>query len=274
MIEAILALMFGLIAGSFMNVCIHRWPRGRSVVKPRSHCVRCRKMIAWYDNIPVASYVILGGKCRHCGRHISIRYPIVELVTGLLFFFFVWTYGPTAMAIKMCIFSAIVIGLMFSDLEKLLLPDELTLGGAVIGFGFSVFVPVPDITAGAILWMIGGGTISSQWESVAESACGALLPAFFLWGGGWLYEKLRQKEGLGFGDVKLIAMVGAFLGLRSALLTLVVGSVTGSILGFGYIKITGKDPSTFALPFGTFLGAAALAVALAGQKILGWYGGI
>jgi leader peptidase (prepilin peptidase)/N-methyltransferase len=244
------------------------------VVKPRSHCVRCRRLIAWYDNIPVISYVLLRGRCRNCGRHISIRYPIVEAITGLLFFYLVWMLGPTAEAIKMCIFGAMVVGLIFSDLEKRILPDELTLGGIVIGFAFSIFVNVPDITAGAIVWIFGGSELTGRWHSMAESACGALLPAVFLWGGGWLYEKVRHREGLGLGDVKLIAMVGSFLGLRNALMTLILGSIAGSILGYGYIKATGKDPSTYELPFGSFLGAAALFAALAGPKLLGWYGGL
>ena len=155
MMEAILAFLFGLLAGSFLNVCIHRWPRGRSVVKPRSHCVRCRKTIAWYDNIPLVSYAVLRGRCRHCGKRISARYPLVELVTGLLFFYFVFTLGPTPAAVKMCIFSAILVGLIFCDLEKRILPDELTVGGALAGLVFALFVPVPDITAGALLWIFG-----------------------------------------------------------------------------------------------------------------------
>jgi leader peptidase (prepilin peptidase)/N-methyltransferase len=276
LIEAIFALLFGLIFGSFLNVCVHRWPRGRSVVKPRSHCVRCRKTIAWYDNIPVISYILLRGRCRHCGRHISIRYPLVEVMTGLLFFFFVWTQGVTAIAIKMCVFAAMIVGLMFSDLEKRLLPDEFTLGGTVIGLAFAFFVPVPDITAKMILLIISGHDVTGRAHWIAESLLGALLPAIFLWGGGWIYEKIRHREGLGLGDVKLIAMVGAFLGLGNALATLIVGSIAGSILGFAYIKLTKQDSSTYALPFGTFLGAAALAVAvaMAGQKMFGWYSGL
>ncbi len=273
MMEAILALLFGLLIGSFLNVCIHRWPRGRSVVRPRSHCVRCRKFIPWYDNIPLVSYIVLRGRCRYCGKHISLRYPTVELLTGLLFFFFVATLGATAEAIKMCVFSAMLVALIFSDLEKRLLPDELTLGGTLVGFAFSPFVHVPDITGSAILWLF-GAHVPERWQSVAESLCGALLPALFLWGGGWIYELVRHREGLGLGDVKLIAMVGSFLGLRSALLTLIVGSITGSILGYGYIKATRQDASTYELPFGTFLGAAALVAAVAGQKFFGWYGGI
>src|SRR6516164_4594459 len=118
LIEALLALLFGLIIGSFLNVTIHRWPRGRSVIRPRSHCVRCRKMIAWYDNIPLVSYIVLGGRCRYCKRKISIRYPLVELLTGLLFFYLVLTQGANLAAVKICVFAAIMVALTFSDLEK------------------------------------------------------------------------------------------------------------------------------------------------------------
>jgi leader peptidase (prepilin peptidase)/N-methyltransferase len=267
LIEPILALVFGLLIGSFLNVCIHRWPRNRSVVKPRSHCVRCRKTIAWYDNIPLASYLALGGKCRHCGARISWRYPLVEFLTALAFFYFVSSQGLTLPAAKMCVFSAILIALIFSDLEKRILPDEFTKGGIVLGLIFAFFVPVPDITAQAIFWMA-GVELSGTLQSVAEAAAGAFLPAFFLWVGGWLYFKFRHREGLGFGDVKLIAMVGSFLGLRGALLTLILGSIAGSVIGYGYIKLTGKDPAYYELPFGTFLGFAAIAAAIAGQRLL------
>jgi leader peptidase (prepilin peptidase)/N-methyltransferase len=269
MIEALFALVFGLVIGSFLNVCIHRWPRGRSVVKPRSHCVRCRKFIAWYDNIPVVSYIVLRGRCRHCGRPISIRYPAVELITGLLFFLFVWKFGPTLVALKMCVLSALLLALVFSDLEKRLLPDELTLGGMLLGFVLAAFTPVTDPSAAGLLVLV-GLPLKGRAESLAVSALGAFLPAFFLWFGGWVYEKVRHREGLGFGDVKLIAMTGAFLGVGGALLTLLMGSVAGSILGYGYIRATGRDPSTYELPFGTFLGASALVAALAGSQMVGW----
>src|ERR1700712_3229033 len=127
--ESIIALVFGLLIGSFLNVCIHRWPRNRSVVKPRSHCVRCRKTIAWFDNIPVISYLLLGGRCRHCKARISIRYPMVEALTGVLFFVIVMMKGPTLAAVKTCVFGAMLIVLIFSDLEKRILPDEFTKGG-------------------------------------------------------------------------------------------------------------------------------------------------
>ena len=269
MIESVIALLCGLVIGSFLNVCIHRWPRGRSVVKPRSHCVRCRKFIAWYDNVPLVSYVVLGGRCRHCGKAISLRYPAVELVTGLLFFYFVYTLGLSLEALKMCVFAAIAVALLFTDLEKRLLPDELTLGGTLIGLAFAFFVPMRDATATAILWLFVRTDFSETVKSLVEAAAGAAVPAIFLWGGGWVYEKLRHREGLGFGDVKLIAMVGAFMGLRGALATLLIGSVAGSILGYGYIRAARKDAATFELPFGSFLSAAALFTALAARRVLG-----
>lgn len=261
-LDAILALIFGLLIGSFLNVCIHRWPRGRSVVRPGSHCVRCRKIIAWYDNIPVVSYLVLRGRCRHCGRRISLRYPAVELLTGLVFFYFVRVLGLTPAAFKMCVLSAILIALVFSDLEKRLLPDELTLGGTLIGLAFAAFVPLRDESALGLFWLL-GLNLSGRMQSLASAAAGALLPAIFLWGGGWLYLKIRHREGLGLGDVKLMVMVGAFLGLQTALSTLLLGSLAGSIISLLYIKIAKKDASTYQLPFGTFLGLAALTIAIA-----------
>jgi leader peptidase (prepilin peptidase)/N-methyltransferase len=259
MIEAIAASVFGLVIGSFLNVCIHRWPRNRSVVKPRSHCVRCRRPIAWYDNIPVLSYLILRGRCRHCGKHISWRYPLVELLTGALFFTIVLEMGLTAAALKACVFAAILLALIFSDLEKRLLPDELTKGGTIIGLVLAAFVPVSDLPTQMVL-SLSGLELTGRPLSLAMSAAGAFLPAFILWSAGWLYSQIRHREGLGFGDVKLVAMIGSFLGLQSALLTLLLGSLSGSLIGYSYIKLTGKDPTTYELPFGSFLGAAALAV--------------
>ncbi len=269
MIEALFALLFGLIIGSFLNVCIYRWPRDLSVVRPRSHCTNCEKTIAAYDNIPLVSYVLLRGRCRYCRAPIPARYPIVELATGALFFYAVYTLGPTAAALKLCVFSALLVALVFTDLESRILPDELTKSGIALGFVLALFVPVPDSMAQGLLWLALGIDVNGAAQSLAEAALGAGLPAFFLWGGGWLYEKVRHKEGLGFGDVKLIAMVGAFMGLRGALLTLILGSLSGSIVGGLYIKITHKDPGSYELPFGTFLGIAALVAALAGKI---WFG--
>lgn len=287
MMEAILALLFGLLIGSFLNVCIYRWPRDLSVVKPRSHCVACERTIAWYDNIPLVSFVVLGGRCRHCRARISFRYPLVELATGLLFFYWFYTAGhsaaavkasvlkpvveglTTAAAVKMSVLSALLVGLTFSDLEERILPDEMTLGGLLAGLVFAYFVPMERFLK-PIISMVAGIRMSLKVDSLAEAALGAGLPAFFLWGGGWLYEKVRHREGLGFGDVKLIAMVGAFLGLRGALLTLILGSLAGSVVGYTYIKLTHKDVSTYELPFGTFLGLAAIVTTLVGDKLMGW----
>jgi leader peptidase (prepilin peptidase) / N-methyltransferase len=268
--EAIFALVIGLIIGSFLNVIIHRWPRGRSVVKPRSHCVRCRKPIAWYDNIPLVSYLLLRGRCRSCQRPISVRYPAVELITGLFFYYFVRTLGVTGAAVKMCVFASLLIALIFCDLEKRLLPDQLTKGGIVIGFGFALFVEVPGFFASPLLAALFHIHLHGRAQWLAESVTGALLPALSLWLAGWFYEKVRHREGLGFGDVKLIAMVGSFLGLSIALATLIVGSVAGSIIGYTYIKATGKDPATYPLPFGTFLGAAGLLTAMATKYLVGF----
>lgn len=217
-------------------------------------------MIAWYDNVPVASYLLLRGRCRNCGKHISIRYPAVELLTGLLWFASVWKLGLTLAALKLCVFSAIIVALVFTDLEKRILPDELTKGGAVIGIAFALAVPLHDETTQGILWLLNfepsGPTL---W--IIQAAVGAIVPAFFLWAGGWLYLKLRHKEGLGLGDVKLMIMIGAFLGLQLNLATLLTGSILGSLISLLYIWIAKKDASTYQLPFGTFLGAAALLIA-------------
>ncbi|HWQ55799.1 MAG TPA: prepilin peptidase [Bryobacteraceae bacterium] len=258
--EAALAFLFGLLIGSFLNVCIHRMPKDLSVVRPRSRCPVCEKQIAWYDNIPLLSYLLLRGRCRHCDARISPRYPLVELLTGLLFAAAVLHLGPTAAALKLCLFVALQVGLLFTDLEALILPDEFTLGGLGAGLLLAYFIPIEDATAGAMLWLA-GVEAGPRLISVADSALGAALPAGFLWLGGWLFEKIRHKEGLGFGDVKLVAMIGAFLGLRGALLTLLAGSILGSIIGLIYIKLANKDAGTYELPFGTFLGAAAIAVA-------------
>jgi leader peptidase (prepilin peptidase)/N-methyltransferase len=165
---------------------------------------------------------------------------------------------------------AILITLAFADAETRILPDEFTLGGFIIGLILAAFVPVPDSTAAAITGL-SGMHLSPRLLSLSEALLGAVLPAGSLWFGGWLYEKIRHREGLGFGDVKMMAMVGAFLGVRGALLTLIVGSLLGSIVGLAYIKITKQDAATYELPFGTFLAFAALIVALAGGPVIDWY---
>jgi len=273
MLESLLAIIAGLLIGSFLNVCIYRMPRDLSVVRPRSFCPACEHPIAWYDNIPVVSYFVLRGRCRHCGARIPVRYVIVELLTAALFFLIVTALGLTAPAAKLCLLTALLVGLTFADLEERILPDEFTLGGTAIGLVLAYFVPVDDVIAHIVLPGL-GFHLSPQWLSVAESVLGAAAPAGSLWLGGFLFEKIRHKEGLGLGDVKMMAMFGAFLGLRATLLTLILGSVAGSILGLIYIRITRKDAATYQLPFGTFLGFAGIFVALAGEKVIHWYVGL
>jgi leader peptidase (prepilin peptidase)/N-methyltransferase len=270
MIEWVIAGLFGLLIGSFLNVCIYRWPRDLSVVQPRSACIECEKPIAWYDNVPVLSYFILRGRCRQCGARILWRYPVVELLTGISFAFFVHQNGLSIEAAKYCVFAAILIALVFCDLDMLILPDELTIGGFVIGLIFALYTPVPDSTFHLIASLF-GVLPGPRLAMLGEALLGAILPAGSIWFGGWLFEKLRHKEGLGFGDVKMLAMVGAFLGIGGALLTIVLGAVAGSVVGLVFIKATGKDPANYPLPFGSFLGAAALVAAIEGPHLLGWY---
>lgn len=263
-IFAALALLAGLLLGSFLNVCIYRLPRDLSVVRPsRSFCPSCEKTIAWYDNIPLVSFVLLGGKCRECKAQIPWRYPLVEFATGVAFAAWAYHAGPALITLKMCVFSALIIALIATDFEERILPDEFTLGGVLLGLILAAFVPIREQLAafftGAFFPGIG---LDARWFSVADSAVGAAVSSGAIWSVGWLYEKIRNREGLGLGDVKMIAMVGAFLGLRPAFMTLMMGALMGSIIGLLYIRIAKKDASTYELPFGSFLGFAALAVAV------------
>lgn len=271
-IESVFALIAGLLIGSFLNVCIYRMPRDLSVVQPRSFCPACEHPIAWYDNVPILSYFLLRRRCRHCGTLIPVRYLIVECLTAALFFAVVTSLGPTAVAAKLCLLMALLVGLTFADLEERILPDEFTLGGTAVGLVLAWFIPVDDFIAHAI-FSLERIDLNPRWMSVGESLLGALVPAGFLWLGGLLFEKVRHKEGLGLGDVKMVAMIGAFLGLKATLLTLIVGSIAGSVIGLIYIHVTKKDASSYQLPMGTFLGFAGIFVALAGQKVIRWYVG-
>jgi leader peptidase (prepilin peptidase)/N-methyltransferase len=262
--------VFGLLIGSFLNVCIYRWPRDLSVVRPRSACPACNAQIAWYDNVPLLGYVLLRARCRNCGAAIHWRYPVVEILTALSFGFFVYSYGPDLAGAKYCFFAAILIGLAFSDLEMRILPDELTVGGTAAGLIFAMFVPVPDSTFHSLAPLLGFQP-GMRIASLGEALLGAFACSGLLWLVGWLFEKLRHKQGLGFGDVKMLAMVGAFLGLQGAILTIVVGSMVGAISGLLYIRLTSRDAASYQLPFGTFLAAAALLVAAEGPHLNAWY---
>jgi leader peptidase (prepilin peptidase)/N-methyltransferase len=263
-LEPLLATVAGLLLGSFLNVCIYRWPNDLSVMAPaRSFCPHCEQQIAWFDNVPVFSFILLRGRCRHCREPISWRYPLVEVLTALSFWWFVTQAGFTPIALRNCVFAFILIGLIFSDLETMLLPDELTLGGTVVGIAFSLWIPANASILSAVA-SIAGFDLSPRVASLAESVAGAAIPSFLMWLMGYLFEKIRKKEGLGFGDVKMVAMIGAFVGLTGTLQTVILASVAGSIIGLLWLRLSRQSSETYQ-PFGSFLGAAALVTAAGGQ---------
>ena len=266
-LAALLAALFGLLIGSFLNVCIYRMPRDLSVVRPRSFCPECDQTIPWYDNIPLVSYALLRGRCRRCAHRIGWRYPVVEFLTGALFFCAFWFLGTTLAAAKFAVFGAIMIALVFSDLEERILPDEFTLGGTALGVIFAAFVPV----SGGLLLMIFYNAKHPWLVSLFDSLLAAGICSGSLWLVRALYEKVRHREGLGLGDVKMGAMIGAFLGMQGALLVLLVGSLLGVVIGLGYTWFTGKDATTYELPFGAFLGVAAVGVAYFTEVIFNLY---
>ena len=261
------AFLFGLLIGSFLNVCIYRFPRDISVARPRSHCPHCLRTIAWYDNIPVVSFLMLRARCRHCLAAIPARYALVELSTGLAFLLSAYALGPSIAAAKYAVFSAILIALIVTDLLDRILPDELTLGGVLIGLAFAPFINAEPGFLALIFWRLR----SPGWIRLADAAFAAAVASGMIWFVGWAYQKVRHREGLGFGDVKMLAMLGAFLGLRGALAAMIGGSLLGAIFGLGYILIR-KKSLTYELPFGSFLGIAALGVAVWGEVIAAWYG--
>jgi leader peptidase (prepilin peptidase)/N-methyltransferase len=264
------AFLFGLIVGSFLNVCILRIPADKSIVLPASSCTKCGKAIAPYDNIPVLSWIFLGGKCRNCKTKISAMYPAVELLTGLLFLVCYFAFGPTVDALKWAVFAALLVVLTITDLRERILPDEVNFFGLGAGLLFSFFTKSLDGTA---LWM------ANKWFdfpppqvalSFADAALGALAGSGLLWIVAEGYFRIRGREGMGLGDVKMMAAVGAFLGLKRTLLTVLLGSLLGSVIGILLIAIS-KKGRDYELPFGTFLGAGALLVVFFGTPALHWY---
>ncbi len=227
----ICAFILGTVVGSFCNVCIGRWPAGESVVRPRSRCPKCLNSIAWYDNIPLVSWLALGAKCRHCGQPISVVYPVVEAVTGVLFLLVYWRFGLVFAAPVYMIFAAAMVIVTFQDLSDWTIPNEITFPGIPAGFIL------------ALLGMAWGAASGLRVTDVFDALLGALL------GGGILFALDRitvfilKKPGMGFGDVKLLAMVGAVLGWQGALGTLVIASMVGSVVGVGmilYLRFRGE----------------------------------
>ena len=266
-------ISLGLKIGSFLNVCIVRIPRRQSVVSPRSSCTHCGQALKPYDNIPLISFLLLRGKCRFCNATISWQYPVVEALTTAIYWGTFVSYGlQWKTAVLLVFFSALIV-LVFIDLNHRLLPDVITLSGIALGIVLSVLVGIEDDTGTALVQLAGHPDSSVRWGWLASSLLGAFACGGFLWLVGAVYYKLKKVEGLGGGDLKLMGMVGAFLGVKLGLLTIMLGSVLGVLVGLAYIRMTGKD-YRYPLPFGSFLGIAAVGVALWGEQLLSWYLGI
>ncbi|HMF74355.1 MAG TPA: prepilin peptidase [Bryobacteraceae bacterium] len=256
-LQLVLALVFGLLIGSFLNVCIYRFPRDLSVVAPRSFCPECGKPVAWRDNIPLVSYILLLGRCRDCRKPIGWRYPLVEFTTAALFVCIVARYGWSLAALRWAVFETLLVALFWTDLEERILPDELTIGGSVAGVILAFFTAVPGVMGELLLPLQ-----RTFWRSLANAAIGAIFLALPIWLLGFTYSRLRKREGLGFGDVKLLLLIGVFLGLENGLLALLIGAVSGSVLGIVYIYFAGKKAAEYELPFGSFLCVGAALVPL------------
>ena len=241
--------VLGAVIGSFMNVCIYRLPRSLSVVSPGSRCPNCQTPIRFYDNIPIISYVFLKGRCRNCGTTISWRYPLVE---GLNAFFYVLVYLKSGFSFETlfgCVFISMLIVISFIDIDFRIIPDVLSFSGIVIGVASSLFV-----------------------KSVTpfQSLLGILIGGGFLYGIAFFYEKITHKEGMGGGDIKLIAMIGAFTGWQGIPFVILSSSLVGAICGILFIVATKKD-AKFAIPFGPFLSLGAVLYLFLGPQLIHWY---
>ena len=266
----VFVFLFGLIIGSFLNVCILRIPTGKSIVMPASACPKCGAAIRPYDNIPVISYLILRGKCRGCQTKISPMYPLVEFLTGLLFFACYYAFGLSVETLKWATFSAIMIVLVFTDLRERILPDVVNFTGFALGLVFSLFVAPTD---GSALWIANHLFQFPPPQpvlSLVDALLGAALGSGLLWLVSEAYFRLRGREGMGLGDVKMMLMAGAFLGAKRTLLTIMAGSILGSVIGIAVIVARRKE-ADYELPFGTFLGAGALLVVFFGTPVVNWY---
>jgi leader peptidase (prepilin peptidase)/N-methyltransferase len=244
-----LALLVGLAIGSFLNVCVTRLPADESVVFPGSRCRACRTPIAWFDNIPLVSYLMLGGRCRQCGAAIGVRYPLVELTTAIAFGLQVYAHFPdVGLTFARLLLTAILVVLFWTDLETRRLPNVFTLPGIVIGLGLSLFLP-PGLTASALGVALGGGVLLALREV-------------------WL--RATGVDGMGLGDVKMLAMVGAFLGWEQVIVVLFLSSVTGALGGLLLVAFGGRSMQA-SLPFGTFIAVAAFVASLVGERLFALY---
>jgi leader peptidase (prepilin peptidase)/N-methyltransferase len=267
----ILVSTLGALIGSFLNVVIHRVPREESIVFPNSRCPSCGTAIRPYDNLPILSFLILRGRCRACGVSISARYPAIEALTALLFGLVFLHDGLTLTLPFDLIFVAALVALIFIDAEHMILPDVITLPGFV--FALVVRVLVPNLDGLAFL----SEGLLLNWPAWSISLFGALFGAVVgggsLWLMGWLWERLRGVEAMGLGDVKMLFMVGAYLGWPLTVLTIFLGVVGGSVVGVGLMLWRRERDMLMLLPFGIFLGIGAIVSLLAGQQIIRWYVG-
>ncbi len=262
--------LFGLIVGSFLNVCIVRLPRGRSIANPPSHCPRCRTPIRFYDNIPLISFLVLRGKCRSCGEPISWRYPIVELMNGLFYVWIANELGLGGEAGLMMAFCSSLIVITFIDFDHQIIPDAITLPGMIIGLSLAPFFMYPltdqlPFHLDALLPHAG-----PYFTAFMNSVIGLVLGGGPLLAIGWLWEKLRHIEAMGGGDIKLMGMVGSFLGWKGALLTIMLGALSGSVVGVLLIVLK-RHKMEKVIPFGPFLAIGAVASAFYGPDIISWY---
>jgi leader peptidase (prepilin peptidase) / N-methyltransferase len=271
MIVALFAIvaLFGLVFGSFLNVCIVRVPRRESIVSPGSHCPACGKSIRWHDNIPVLSYLLLRGRCRDCGTRISVLYPLVEILTSVIFVLEFWRYGLTIDFAKGLVFSMLMIILIFTDLRERRIPHKISITGIALGIAFSLLTPVDSRPVG---WFL------SQWQvfpppvllSLIGALVGALVGGGLFFAVGEVFYRLRHKEGLGFGDVMLMLVVGTFLGPSLTLMTILIGSLLGSFIAIPLTMLSSRFRN-YPWPYGTFLGIVAIYASIGGEALLRSY---
>lgn len=256
MTEALLwiyAAAVGAIIGSFLNVCIYRWPAEQSVIRPRSRCPACGEQIRWYDNIPVVSWLWLRGACRYCGAPISVQYPIIELAVAVIWLGAVIRFGPSISALHSALFLTLLLGIAMTDAREMLIPDQFTLGGAVLGL---------------VLAVLPGGI------GITDALIGGAVAYTLFWAVKWTAEKLLKKPALGVGDIHMMAMIGAFLGLGGALLTIFLGSLLGLLIGVPWTWVRGRLTALHTyLPLGVFLAMGAAVAHVWGSAILDWYVG-
>ena len=288
-VDGFILFIAGLAFGSFLNVCISRIPSDESVVAPPSRCPSCRTPIRWRDNIPVISWLLLRRRCRQCGTRISARYPAVELLTAALFIACYASFGWTLLTLKYCVFAFLLVGLIFMDAETGLLPREFTYPGIFLGLLFSCFAPT-DYSGTAFLIHVYGKHVPKAvpWLALLDSALGCMVGAGFFYLAWALYYLVRKRHGVGFGDIALMAMSGAFLGLKLTLLVIFFSPILGALYA-GFLLVTERLAGRFGaatrkaaaapflsreIPFGVFLGVSSLAVVFVGESVWKSYLGL